>query len=117
MQNESQVVAIDLTGYDKLSSAQKDEFQDAYDKHQQAIVNNILALAKELDVSEKCASDVIYLRSRFRHTPELEAELIRLHKEGIPVNVYEFGVTEETQKAMMDEVKTQLKQKGINIDD
>lgn len=52
--------------------------------------NYIRNLAKELDVSEQCASDVYYLRTRSRHTPELEAELVRLHREGNPPNICEF---------------------------
>jgi len=48
-------------------------------------------LAKELGVSKECASNVRYLRSRSRWTQELEDELIRLHKEGNPPNMNEFG--------------------------
>lgn len=48
-------------------------------------------VAKELSISEACAADVVYLRSRSRHTPELEAELIRLHKAGTPPLIYDFG--------------------------
>jgi len=114
MTNETQVVAIDITNYEKLSMEQKQDIQDAFEKAQDRVVEEIVALAKELKVSEKCASDVLYLRTRFRHTPELEAELIRLHKEGIPVNVYEFGVTEQTQRALMEVVEDRLKARGID---
>jgi len=49
-------------------------------------------LSKKMDISKECASDVLYLRSRSRHTPEMEAELIRLHKMGTPPNILEFCV-------------------------
>lgn len=48
-------------------------------------------LSSELGISEECARDVVYLRTRSRHTPELEEELIALHKAGTPPNVNEFG--------------------------
>lgn len=48
-------------------------------------------LAKELGVSIACANDVYYLRTRSRHNEELERELIQLHSEGRPPNIYEFG--------------------------
>lgn len=51
---------------------------------QDATIEYIKKLAKELDVSGYCASDVYYLRTRSRHTPELEIELINLHKNGTP---------------------------------
>ena len=54
-------------------------------------------LAKELNVSTACAIDVHYLRTRNRWTEDLEAELIRLHQEGKPPNISEFGVNIETQ--------------------
>lgn len=48
-------------------------------------------LAEELNVSPGCAIDILYLRTRSRWTQELEDELIRLHKEGNPPNIMEFG--------------------------
>lgn len=50
----------------------------------------IQELAKTLKVSEDCALDVWYLRSRSRWTRELEDELIQLHKEGKAPNMCEF---------------------------
>jgi hypothetical protein len=49
------------------------------------------SLAEELGCSVGCAGDVWYLRQRSRWTQELENELIRLHKEGTPPNICEFG--------------------------
>ena len=48
-------------------------------------------LAKELNISVACAMDVWYLRTRSRHTPELEKKLIQLHKDGTPPNICEFA--------------------------
>lgn len=61
--------------------------------------------------TEECLRDISYLRSRHRHTPELEAELIRLHQAGTPPDVFEFGVTEETQRALMDTVTSIIEQR------
>jgi len=65
-------------------------------------------IMQELGVEESCAADIEYLRTRHRHTPELEAELIRLHAIGRPPNIFEFGVTEETQQALMSIIDAQL---------
>lgn len=48
-------------------------------------------LSDTLGVSLACANDVLYLRTRSRHTPEMEARLIALHKAGNPPNVMEFS--------------------------
>lgn len=62
----------------------------------------ITDLAAELNVSIACAADVEYLRTRNRHTPELEQELIELHRKGTPPNIFSFGCTEETGKKLLD---------------
>lgn len=67
------------------------EFSDAMNDYQDEIVKYIQNLAKELNCSDDCAMDVYYLRTRSRHTPELEAELIKLHKAGTPPNMCDFG--------------------------
>jgi hypothetical protein len=54
-------------------------------------------LGSELNISEACAADVYYLRTRSRWTQALEEELIALHRAGTPPNVFEFGSTPETQ--------------------
>lgn len=51
----------------------------------------ITQLAEKLNVTEHCAQDVAYLRTRSRHTQELEEQLIELHKSGNPPNIFEFG--------------------------
>lgn len=68
------------------------EFNEMMAKVQDETVKYIANLAVELCVSEACASDVYYLRTRSRHTPELEKELIDQYKQGVPVNVMEFGI-------------------------
>jgi hypothetical protein len=60
------------------------------------------ALAQELGVSLTCAQDIEYLRTRSRWTPELEQELIDLHAKGEAPNMCEFGVTEQTQNALLE---------------
>lgn len=61
--------------------------EDIQNQHEVAIIE----LAKEMQVSHECASDILYLRSRTRHTPQLEEELINLHRAGSPPNIFEFG--------------------------
>jgi hypothetical protein len=71
------------------------EQQEYYDELEQYMRD----LAAELGVSVSCAQDVWYLRTRSRHTPALEAELIALHASGAPpLNMCDFGVTEATQE-------------------
>lgn len=61
----------------------------------------VAELAKELNVSYECAIDIAYLRTRNRHTEQLEKDLIALHIKGNPPNIMEFGVTKETQQALL----------------
>lgn len=72
------------------SPEQMEAFQKIMDEINDATCKYIQNLAKELNVSEGCAADVWYLRTRSRWTHELEAELIRLHRAGTPPNVCEF---------------------------
>jgi hypothetical protein len=69
------------------------EQQEYYDELEQYMRD----LAAELGVSVSCAQDVWYLRTRSRHTPALEAELIALHAAGNPPSMCDFGVTKITQ--------------------
>jgi len=68
-----------------------EEFQAMMDALWDEHNDYVRSLAKELTVSEACAADVVYLRSRSRHTNELERELIRLHSVGTPPNMGDFG--------------------------
>jgi len=52
----------------------------------------LLEIADELDITEKCAVDVMYLRSCSRWNQSLEDELIRLHDIGKAPNMQKFGV-------------------------
>ena len=60
----------------------------------EAIGNEIKAaksLSESLQISEKCASCILYLRGTVRHSKEAEAELIRRDRTGenLP-NIYEW---------------------------
>lgn len=59
-------------------------------------------LAKVLNIPINSVDDVIYLRTRNRHTPELEKELIYKIQQGEYVNIMEFGVTEKTQNNLLN---------------
>jgi hypothetical protein len=82
----SETFSIDLT---KVTDW--DSFNQAMESYYDHLNDGIDDLAKELGVTRECALDVWYLRGRSRHTPELEAKLIRLHNEGNPPNVCEFS--------------------------
>jgi hypothetical protein len=71
------------------------EFQETMESHQEATNKYIGELAKELDVSEDIASDVHYLRSRSRHTPELEKHLISLRKSGAMIKLVSWPLEED----------------------
>lgn len=45
----------------------------------------IYTLAQDLGVSVAVATDILYLRTRARHTPEREQELIDADKRGYPI--------------------------------
>ena len=68
-----------------------DQFQELMNTIHDETILYIQNLAKELGCSEQCAMDVWYLRTRSRHTPELEEKLITLHNQGTPPNMCEFG--------------------------
>lgn len=82
------VFVAEIPVNDPKAMEQFQELMDAVHDEQTAYIET---LAKELNVSEQCATDVWYLRTRSRYTPELEQELIRLHEEGTPPNIHEFG--------------------------
>lgn len=73
-----------------------------------SIESEIMDLAKDLSISMQAASDVHYLRTRNRWTQELEDELIAKHKAGESINIFNFGVTEETQRNLMEKVRETL---------
>lgn len=75
-------------------------------------LSQIKRLALEANISPACADDVLYLRSRNRWTQALEDRLIALHKAGTPPIITEFGVTPETQAALMKEVDEALRNRG-----
>ncbi len=71
--------------------AAMNEFNKAMDELQEAQYEYIKAEAVELGVSEHCASDIVYLRSRSRWTQEAEDELIRMDKAGEALpNIFEW---------------------------
>ena len=86
---ESFVVRVDGKDIGDLNAM--DELQAIMDAYYDSMVKSIKSLATELDVSEECACDVLYLRSRSRWSPELEQRLIDMHREGNPPNICDFG--------------------------
>lgn len=66
------------------------EFQKMMDKIHDATTKYIKNLMVELNISQACAFDVWYLRTRSRWTEQLEIELIELHRNGNPPNIYDW---------------------------
>lgn len=87
---------------------------DAYNEFYKAMDSQLETIASEKGCSIACAGDILYLRSRLRWTQELEQALVAAHAEGKEVNIYEFGVTPETQdrllKAATDSIEAAIKQ-------
>jgi hypothetical protein len=82
---------VELTNDDLSNPEKMQAFQSMMDDINHETNSYIMKLATDLNVSDSCAADVFYLRGRSRWTQELETELIRLHKEGKPPNICEYG--------------------------
>lgn len=67
-----------------------DKFQEAMDKCAEQEIQIINGIATDLNVTQSCAADILYLRGRSYWTQELEDKLIALHKTGADVNVFQF---------------------------
>ena len=50
-------------------------------------------IAENPGMSQACAADVSYLRTRSRHTPELEKRLIAEHASGKKINICDWPPT------------------------
>lgn len=80
----------------KMSDDDWKEFNEKMNKVQDSINDYISNLAEKLGVSNRCAGDVYYLRTRSRWTQDLEDKLIKLHKEGNPPDsMCDFPCSEE----------------------
>ena len=73
------------------SDTDLDNLSDFMNKVQDETVKYVSDLSEELGVSEHCAGDVYYLRTRSRWSQELENELIELHQKKSPPNMCDFG--------------------------
>ena len=85
-------------------------FMDSEAEYHNSKVDKIVT---ELKVSEDCASNIVYLRSRHRHTQALENQLIALHTAGTPPNMNEFGCTKETGEALLNAALTSVASKYL----
>ena len=70
---------IDITNTDS------GDLQNLMDTLHDSYEASASALAEELQISQRCANFVLYLRGRSRWTQEKEDELIRLDKAGEPL--------------------------------
>jgi hypothetical protein len=75
----------------ELTQAQLDCLQKAGDAMALHINNEIEATVLQYPgLADGGAADVVYLRTRSRHTPELEARLVKSHLEGKIVNINDW---------------------------
>lgn len=105
---QDSVYCIELTGNDLDNPEAMDCIQDLLDAQATSLNKHVANVATSMGISQACAADVVYLRTRNRHTDELEAELIHLHQIGTPPNMCEFGVTEKTQAALMTAINAEI---------
>lgn len=83
--------SIELTEADLACEETMNKFQSVMDEYQESFVKYIQSVANELEITDDCASSVVYLRSRSRWSQELEDELISLYRKGTPPNMCDFG--------------------------
>ena len=74
----------------ELTQAQLDMGQAFMDATAEFHNKEISKLMEEKGLSLNCAMDVSYLRTRSRHTPELEERLIREYAEGKQINICDW---------------------------
>ena len=86
---DTKVYCIEFAG--SGIEAVEDKFNEVMNAMQDAHIEYEQKIAAELSVSETCASNIVYLRSRSRWTQEAENELIRRDKAGEPApNIMEW---------------------------
>jgi hypothetical protein len=82
--------SIFTEGQPEDNDEQMQEFYTMMDQHQDDTYQDIAKLAQELCITEGEAANVWYLRTRSRHTPELEKRLIQEMKDGVVINMCEW---------------------------
>jgi hypothetical protein len=105
---------ISFTGEQISKPGFKDAIQDLMNAGFAHMNDEQARVAKELNVSDSCASDVVYLRTRSRWTQELEETLIALHAAQVPPNIMEFGCTTASAEALMNKVHERLLERSLN---
>ncbi len=105
---DDKVFVAQLTQEDIENPDTMDVFQEMMNQHAEALNKHAKLIALTHGISESAALDVIYLRTRSRHTQALEEELIRLHKEGNPPMVQEFGSNEDSRRKLAAIIETRF---------
>jgi len=83
-----EVFEVNLKDIDKKDAWK--QLQKFMDELYDSMSETAATLAIELNVSEGCAVNILYLRSRSRWTEDLEQQLIEMDKKGIQPNMCEF---------------------------
>ena len=94
MHPETKVFALDIPVNDP---EKMEEFNKVMVKYQDAVVEHVTKLAKELGVREGTAQNIWYLRSRSRWSQNLEDRIIKADQAGISINPMHPELTEEEQ--------------------
>ena len=81
MSTNKQSVCISFTGEQLATSEGMAALTAVGIAMAEAFDDDVAQIVRELNVSEKCAADIAYLRTRSRHTAQLEQRLIDMHVE------------------------------------
>lgn len=80
MHEDYEVQVLELSG--NPTQEEKDEFNAMMDAYQEVMIEDQENIAKTLNVSQRAAGLIQYLRGRSRWTLEKENELVRLDQAG-----------------------------------
>jgi hypothetical protein len=70
--------------------------------YQDSVFREVEEIKEEKQVSRACAFDIWYLRTRGRYTQEFENRIVDLHRDGKPVDIEEFGCTEDSERRLWE---------------
>ena len=85
--NDLKTFSVEIPLNDEFAMKKFQNAMDSLADKTTAYINN---LAKDLNISISCASDVWYLRTRSRWSEENEQELIRLHSINQAPNIFDW---------------------------
>lgn len=89
-------MTLKLMTDEELNQAELDYLQKAGDAMAQHINDEVQEVVKQYPgLTDGGAADVVYLRTRSRHRPELEARLVKSHLAGKVININDWPYHED----------------------